>query len=74
MSGIILVAGVLIGGIIGWAIAAWRGATTIAPPLEQQFHWTTVGLQRADPQTTDALWQQQLFKQIASGRFFEIGY
>jgi hypothetical protein len=48
MIGIVLVAGVLIGGIIAWAIAAWRGATTIAPPLEQQLHWTTVGMERAD--------------------------
>jgi hypothetical protein len=30
-----LVAGVLIGGIIGWAIAAWRHARTDAPPVEQ---------------------------------------
>jgi hypothetical protein len=73
MIGVVLVAGVLIGAIVGWAVAAWRGATTIAPPLEQQLHWTSVGLQRADPQTTDALWQQQLFRQMAKG-FFEIRY
>ena len=70
----VLVAGVLIGGIIGWAIAAWRNAKTIAPPLEQSFHCTSVGLQRADSQATDALWQQQIFRQMASGKFFEIEY
>jgi hypothetical protein len=49
-----------------------------APP-EEQHHYTTcncvgVGFQRADPQSVDALWQQQIFKQIASGRYFEIRY
>jgi hypothetical protein len=73
MSGIVLVAGVLIGGIIAGAIAAWRNARTDAPPLKQQLHWTSVGLQRADPQATDALWQQEIFRQMASG-FFEIRY
>jgi hypothetical protein len=68
MIGVVLVGGILIGLIAGWAVAAWRNASTIAPPLEQQFHWTAVGLERADPQATDALWQQQLFKQLASRR------
>ena len=49
-----------------------------APP-EEQHHYTTcncvgVGFQRADAESVDALWQQQIFKQKASGRFFEIGY
>lgn len=75
MSGIILViGGVLIGAIIGLAIAGWRHAATIAPPLEQQFHFTSVGLQRADPEYVDALWQQQLFRQMAKSRLFEIEY
>lgn len=48
-----------------------------APPEEPKhyvpFHFTAVGLQRADPQAADALWQQQLFRQMAKG-FCEIGY
>jgi hypothetical protein len=72
MIGVVLVAGVLVGAIVGWAVAAWRNARTDAPPLEQQFHWKSVGLQRADPERVDALFQQQIFRQIASGRFFEI--
>jgi hypothetical protein len=68
-----LIGGILIGLIAGWAVSAWRNARTDAPPLEQSFHCTSVGLQRADPQATDALWQQQLFRQMAKG-FFEIRY
>jgi hypothetical protein len=74
MIGALIVGGVLIGLIAGWAIAAWRNATTIAPPLEQSFHCVAVGLQRADPQAADALFQQQIFRQMASGHLFEIRY
>jgi hypothetical protein len=66
------VVGVLIGGIVGWAISSWRNARDDVSPLEQSFHCTGVGLQRAEPERVDALWQQQIFRQMASGRFFEI--
>ena len=39
-----LIVGVLIGAIIGLAIAAWRHAATIAPPVEQHVQWTALGL------------------------------
>jgi hypothetical protein len=52
MIGVVLVGGILIGLIAGWAIAAWRNARTDAPPLQQQFHFTAVGMRRADPQAT----------------------
>ena len=49
MIGVVLVGGILIGLIAGWAAAAWRNARTEAPPLQQQLHCASVGLQRADP-------------------------
>jgi hypothetical protein len=44
------------------------------PKHHVPFHFAAVGMQRADTQSVDALFQQQLFKQIASRRYFEIGY
>jgi hypothetical protein len=72
MIGIVLVAGVLIGGIIGWAVAAWRHATTIAPPLEQHFHWTSVGLQRATNEQINDQWWNEMFQRLAAGALIEI--
>ena len=70
MIGVVFVAGVLIGAIVGWAISAWRNATTIAPPLQQQFHWTSVGGQNTN-ESVDADWTRQILAQVAD-RFFEI--
>jgi hypothetical protein len=68
----LIIGGLLIGTIIGLAIAGWRHATTIAPPLEQSFHCTSVRLQRATEKTVDADSTRQVMAQLSSGRFFEI--
>jgi hypothetical protein len=39
----LVVAGVLVGVIIGLAIAGWYHATTIAPPERHTPNWTAVG-------------------------------
>jgi hypothetical protein len=70
MISAVFISGVLIGGIVGWAISAWCHATTIAQPVEQQVHWTTVGGQNTN-ESVDADWTRQILAQVAD-RFFEI--
>jgi hypothetical protein len=69
MIGIVLVAGVLIGGIVGRAISAWCHGTTIAQPVEHQVHWTTVGGQNTN-ESVDADWTRQILAQLSSGLLF----
>ena len=38
------------------------------------FHFTTVSMERADPQSVDAEWTASIMRQIASGKFFQIEY
>jgi hypothetical protein len=73
MIAVALIAGLIIGISVSAGVALWVSRMEATPPLEQNFHWTSVGLQRADPQVADALFQQQIFRQMAKG-FFEIGY
>jgi hypothetical protein len=49
-----------------------------APPSDQhryvQYSMVGVGFNRADAKSIDAEWQQRIFKQMASGRFFELRF
>jgi hypothetical protein len=36
------------------------------------FHFTAVTFQRASPEVVNALWTQEIFRQIASGKYFEL--
>ena len=43
------VSGILIGAIVGWAVAEWRRhARADASPVERQIHWTAVGGQNTN--------------------------
>jgi hypothetical protein len=65
------IAGAAIGLIAGWAISSWRNARDNAPPVSRRAHWTAVG-GNASTESVDAEWQQQIFRQIAKGRLFDI--
>jgi hypothetical protein len=67
-----VIAAVLVGIIIGLAIAGIYNARTIAP-VERRAHWTAVG-GNVSAESVDSEWQKQIFRQMANNRFFEIRY
>ena len=59
------------------AISAWLRHTPVKaqqPPQQQYVEWTMIGVggQNTSVESINAEWQQQIFKQLASGHFFEI--
>jgi hypothetical protein len=63
MIGVVLVAGVLVGAIVGWAVAAWRNARTDAPALEQQLDLerkTQIVRRRKKRDSREVLWFRRM--------------
>jgi hypothetical protein len=62
----------IIGFLAGLLTAAWFKPKP-APPPAAHSEWTALGTGGASSaESVDADWTRQIFRQVASGRFFEI--
>jgi hypothetical protein len=62
----------IIGFLVGLLVATWfKPNPTKAESSQRQAHWTAVG-GNVSPESVNAEWQQQIFRQMSKNRFFEI--
>jgi hypothetical protein len=58
------------------AVFAWLRRRPVKQPPEQRVHWTAIGVggSNTSVESINDDWSRQVFKQLASGRLFEIRY